>query len=52
MSDLRYPFERVPEPAELIAVAPGIKWLRMPLPMSLDHINLYLLEDEDGYYTF
>ena len=47
MSDLRYPFDRVPEPAELIEVAPGIKWLRMPLPMRLDHINLYLLEDSD-----
>ena len=33
----------------LIAVAPGIKWLRMPLPFRLDHINLYLLEDGEGW---
>ena len=50
MSELRYPFESIPGPAELIEVAPGIQWLRMPLPMSLDHINLYLLEDEDGWW--
>ena len=33
----------------IITVAPGIKWLRMPLPFRLDHINLYLLEDGDGW---
>lgn len=30
-------------------MAPGIKWLRMPLPFRLDHINLYLLEDDKGW---
>jgi glyoxylase-like metal-dependent hydrolase (beta-lactamase superfamily II) len=30
-------------------VAPGIFWIRMPLPFALDHINLWLLEDRiDG----
>lgn len=29
-------------------VAAGVYWLRMPLPMSLDHINLWLLDDGDG----
>ncbi|MCB1647422.1 MAG: MBL fold metallo-hydrolase, partial [Pseudomonadales bacterium] len=32
-------------------VAPGVKWLRMPLPMSLNHINLYLIDDGDGWYV-
>jgi glyoxylase-like metal-dependent hydrolase (beta-lactamase superfamily II) len=27
-------------------VAPGVAWLRMPLPFALDHINLWLLRDE------
>ena len=31
------------------AVVPGIHWLRMPLPFKLDHINLWLLEDDDGW---
>ena len=47
---LRYQFDDVPEPAELREVAPGVHWLRMPLPMALDHINLYLLEDHDGWW--
>lgn len=30
-------------------VAPGVKWVRMPLPFALDHINLWLLRDRiDG----
>jgi glyoxylase-like metal-dependent hydrolase (beta-lactamase superfamily II) len=30
-------------------VAPGVRWLRMPLPFQLNHINLWLLRDElDG----
>jgi glyoxylase-like metal-dependent hydrolase (beta-lactamase superfamily II) len=29
-------------------VAPGVHWIRMPLPFALDHINLWLLEDGDG----
>src|SRR5690606_12364298 len=28
-------------------VAPGVFWLRMPLPFALDHINLWLLRDRD-----
>ena len=30
-------------------VADGIHWLRMPLPFALDHINLWLVEDDDGW---
>ena len=45
-----HPFEeRIPGPGEAIAVAPGIWWIRMPLPFALDHINLWLLEDGDGW---
>jgi glyoxylase-like metal-dependent hydrolase (beta-lactamase superfamily II) len=45
-----HPFgDRVPEPGEAIAVAPGMWWIRMPLPFALDHINLWLLEDGDGW---
>ncbi len=46
---LQYPFTVVPEPGELLEVSPGIHWLRMPLPFMLDHINLWLLEDGDGW---
>jgi glyoxylase-like metal-dependent hydrolase (beta-lactamase superfamily II) len=30
-------------------VAPGINWLSMPLPFKLDHINLWLIDEEDGW---
>jgi glyoxylase-like metal-dependent hydrolase (beta-lactamase superfamily II) len=46
---LNYPLGKwVPQAGELHEMAPGVFWLRMPLPMSLDHINLYVLEDGDG----
>lgn len=45
---LHYPLGRwIPEPGLLHAVAPGVFWLRMPLPFSLDHINLWALDDDD-----
>ncbi|MCK7491174.1 MAG: hypothetical protein MZW92_05065 [Comamonadaceae bacterium] len=30
-------------PGTAVEVAPGVRWLRMPLPFALDHINLWLL---------
>ncbi|GAB5449740.1 MAG: MBL fold metallo-hydrolase [Halioglobus sp.] len=48
---LRYLFDDAPEPGEVYEVCPGVLWLRMPLPMALDHINLYLLRDEDGWWA-
>ena len=48
---LDYPFERswAPEPGKPFEVAPDVFWLRMPIPISLDHINLWLLKDGDGW---
>ena len=46
---LSFPFATPPGPGEAIEVAPGIFWLRMPLPFALDHINLWLLADGDGW---
>jgi glyoxylase-like metal-dependent hydrolase (beta-lactamase superfamily II) len=44
-----YPDIAVPEPGQVLPVAEGLWWLRMPLPISLDHINLWLLEEPGGY---
>ena len=45
-SQLEYCFqEALPEPGRKLAVAPGVFWVRMPLPFALDHINLWLLRD-------
>ena len=46
---LHHPHETPPEPGEFIDVAPGIRWIRMPLPFALDHINLWLIEDGAGW---
>lgn len=45
-----HPFEaRIPQPGEALAVADGVWWIRMPLPFALDHINLWILADGDGF---
>ena len=49
LSQLRFPCGDVPEPGTIKNVAPGIHWLRMPLPFQLNHINLWLIEDQDGW---
>jgi glyoxylase-like metal-dependent hydrolase (beta-lactamase superfamily II) len=46
---LTYPLDAVPRPGEAIEVAPGVHWIRMPLPFALDHINLWALEDGAGW---
>lgn len=46
---LVYPFPEIPAPGEAMPIADGILWIRMPLPWSLDHINLYLLADGEGW---
>jgi glyoxylase-like metal-dependent hydrolase (beta-lactamase superfamily II) len=47
---LHYPLgDTMPEQGHAIAVAPGVKWLRIGLPFALNHINLWLLRDNiDG----
>lgn len=38
-----------PEPGALAQVAQGVHWVRFPLPMELDHINLWLIDHADGF---
>ena len=46
---LEYPFSSKPALGETIEVAPGVLWIRMTLPYTLNHINLWALEDGDGW---
>lgn len=47
---LTYPFAATPEPGQALEVAPGVRWLRMPLPIpALNHINVWALEDGAGW---
>jgi glyoxylase-like metal-dependent hydrolase (beta-lactamase superfamily II) len=49
VTPLQFPVAAPPRPGETLAIAPGVWWLRMPLPFALDHINLWLLEDGPGW---
>jgi len=44
-----YPVADAPEPGTSFEVAPGVRWVRMPLPFSLKWINLWLLNDGEGW---
>ncbi len=46
---IAYPHETSPAPGVAVQLAPGVEWLCMPLPFALNHINLWLLADGDGY---
>ena len=48
-SIIQYEYDKRPDSGESMLVAPGIHWLRMPLPFILGHINLWLLEDNDQW---
>ena len=46
---IRYPWETPPEHGAAIEVAPGVLWTRLPLPMKLDHVNIYALDEGDSW---
>lgn len=49
---LDYPWGARQEPGTVVTIQPGVLWVRMALPMTLDHINLYALEDAAGWWIF
>lgn len=48
---LDYPFE-TPALGSWREVAPGVLWLRMPMPLALNHINLWAVRDGEGWALF
>ena len=46
---LMYPFPEKPELGRSVEVLPGLHWIRLPLPFQLNHINVWALEDGDGW---
>ena len=49
ISLLKYPCTAPQGAAELVEIASGIKWLRLPMPYALDHVNVYLLQVKNGW---
>jgi glyoxylase-like metal-dependent hydrolase (beta-lactamase superfamily II) len=47
--ELQYPLDGRPDTGETFEIAPGVLWLRLPLPFQLAHINVWLLRDGDGW---
>lgn len=45
---IRHPFEVPPAEGAAVEVAEGVLWLRLPLPMVLDHVNVFALDDGPG----
>ena len=44
---LTYPLgDHLPASGQATEVSPDVFWLRMGLPFALDHINLWLLRDQ------
>jgi glyoxylase-like metal-dependent hydrolase (beta-lactamase superfamily II) len=46
---IRYPHDTPPGDGEAIEIAEGVLWLRLPLPMALNHVNIFALDDGDGW---
>lgn len=46
---LRYPWETPPAHDAAIEVSPGVLWLRLPLPMKLDHVNVYAFDEGESW---
>lgn len=46
---MQYSLSEMPEPGTFVEVEAGIYCVRLPLPIALDHINVWLLDDGDGW---
>jgi glyoxylase-like metal-dependent hydrolase (beta-lactamase superfamily II) len=46
---IRYPWDTPPAEGAAIEVAEGVLWMRLPLPMALDHVNIYALDEGDSW---
>lgn len=46
---LRFPFAEPPGPGGALPIAEGVLWIRLPLAIRPDHVNVYALDDGDGW---
>jgi len=46
---IKYPWDIPPAEGTALAIAPGVLWMRLPLPMALDHVNVYALDDGNSW---
>ena len=48
-AQINFAFPTPPEAGRTIEVAPGVLWARLALPFLLDHVNIYFVDDGDGW---
>lgn len=46
---ITYPWATPPVEGEAIQIADGVLWMRLPLPMALDHVNVFAFDDGDSW---
>ncbi len=46
---LSYPHPSPPAPGDAVEITPGILWMRLAMPMALNHINVYAVRDGEGW---
>ena len=46
---LTYPFGPPPGPGEAVGISADVLWMRLAMPIALNHINVYAIRDGDGW---
>lgn len=46
---IRAPWPEPPAPGQAIEIAAGVLWMRIPVEMRPDHVNVYALDEPDGW---
>ena len=46
---LEFPYSQKPHDDNPVQIDEGILWFRLPLPMALDHVNVFAFEEENGW---
>ena len=46
---IKFPFSQKPQGYNPVVIDEGILWFRLPLPMALDHVNVFAFEEENGW---
>ena len=47
--NLIFPYDVSPDPGRMLKIAEGVYWVKMNLPFALNHINLWVLEDNNAW---
>ena len=49
-STVQFPYPEAPAPGTALPIADGVLWIRMPLPMALDHVNVFAFDAGDSWH--